>query len=264
MDNGVTTPPALIRFLLLDYRHLALFAIIAMPAQSSLPFCYPGQITQYIRPNQRVFCERFVPSFITNIPRTEQRASIMGLLYRWMESVADERKTVVSDSFSFLRLLWYLPDGLPPTAWPGVRVLIPGLGSLYLTDECEDDLQNFVRWIRVRIIWLDDLKQPVRFGAIGVPMKWRQLPENQRAPLSWSSKLRARLYDHFPSLSHRAIIPLHLQEEEPRVGPGLLQGNGADPYFRPMGMLDYEGLAPLKTVVKELEYGSPGGVYIVG
>src|ERR1700761_9693373 len=121
-----------------------------MPVQSFLQ--YPGSLTQYVRPSGHVVYERLIPSLVTNIRRDDQRIRTMAVLYHWMLGVADERSQAVRESFSFLRMVWYLPEGLPSNASPGRSVHIPGLGSFTLTKEFVDDIDNSIRWIRIRRI----------------------------------------------------------------------------------------------------------------
>jgi hypothetical protein len=255
-------------FLLLIHHFRVLFVFITMSTQPYLPFCYPGQLTQYVRPNGSIVAERFVPSLITNIPPTEQRADVLGLLYPWMRGVADEHNPVVRDSFSFLRMVWYLPAGLPRDALPGKSIRVPGLGSFTMTGQFVDDFQYFIRWTRVCVIWLETTREPIRYGAIGVPMCWHHLPESHRPQLSWSIHARGYIHRLFPSFPRPFIVvqvpsTLELVQDEPRVGPGLLSGQGVDPYYLSMGALGYEDLAPFKIVVEHLEYGLPGGKYLV-
>lgn len=236
-----------------------------MPIQSHILYGYSGQITRYVRLNERVIYERFIPSFITNVPRGEQRVHIMVHLYPWMCAFPDECNPLVRQGYSFLRIVWYLPEGLPHNALPGVQVHVPSLGLFTFTDEVVYDLTHFICWIRVRNVWIDALKGPVRYGAIGVPMTWSQLPEDQHPPRSWTSSLRTRLHHHFPSIIRPSIVPspLHLKQEGSVMGPAIINAFSVDPYYAPMPVIGEECEAEVETVVVGLKAGEiPEGRYL--
>ena len=219
---------------------------------------------QYLRSDRRIVGERLIPSFITNIPRGQQRAHIMALLYPWMCGFPDERDPSVRECYSFLRTAWYLPKGLPYNAQPGVQVRAPGLGLVTLTEEVTYDLTHFICWIRVRNVWIDALKGPVRHGAIGVPMTWSQLPEDKRPARSWISLFRTRLHHHFPSRIRPSIVlpplPLHLEQEGSNVGPSTISVFNEDPYYAPMVILEAE----CEAEVEEFTIEVPVGVFLGG
>jgi hypothetical protein len=152
---------------------------VKQPSAVILPcaLAYPGRITTDSDGNgDDNHAKRLIPSFITNVPAGLQREYIMRLLSQWMTGRDDEHHPILRESFSFLRILWYHGQRLPSSAKSGTLSVVPTLGTLTLTDEYIDDLHHYIRWIKVRYIWLSDLKDPIRFGAIGIPLMRNDLP----------------------------------------------------------------------------------------
>src|ERR1700761_89391 len=141
----------------------------------------------------------------------------------------------------------------------GVQVCAPGLGLVTLTEEVTYDLTHFICWIRVRNVWIDTLKGPVRHGTIGVPMTWSQLPEDKCPARSWIFLFRTRLHHHFPFRIRPSIVlpplPLYLEQEGSNVGPSTISVFNEDPYYAPMVILEAECEAEVEGFTIEVPVG---------
>lgn len=102
----------------------------------------------------------------------------------------------------------------------------------------------------MRYIWLSDLKDPIRFGAIGIPLMRNDLPPHLRPPLL-SFKFFRHPFDHI-SLPPVPPSPIQLHGER-IVGPHHIYGDGPDPYYTPLEHIYADEQVPFEVVKGHLD-----------